>query len=65
MKNFIRGLCHESLWVRTGYAFMFFFTFLALAYAFGYAKGQQMTLLKLRILRTLAQERAKKPTLWN
>jgi hypothetical protein len=36
-----------------------------LAYALGYAKGQRMTLLKLRILRTLAQERSKKPTLWN
>lgn len=36
MKNFIRGLCHESLLVRTGYAFVFFFTFLALAYAFGF-----------------------------
>ena len=36
-----------------------------LAYAFGYAKGQQMTVLKLRILRTLAQERAKNPQRWN
>lgn len=36
MKNFLRNLFHESLWVRTGYAFMFFFTFLALAYAFGF-----------------------------
>lgn len=36
MKNFLRNLCHESLWVRTGYAFMFFFTFLALAYTFGF-----------------------------
>ena len=36
MKNFLRNLCHESLWVRTGYAFVFFFTFLALAYAFGF-----------------------------
>lgn len=36
-----------------------------LAYAFGYAKGQQMTVLKLRILRTLAQERAKNPGRWN
>ncbi len=30
------GKAHESLWGRTGYAFMFFFTFLALAYAFGF-----------------------------
>jgi len=36
MKNFLRNLSHESLWVRTGYAFVFFFTFLALAYAFGF-----------------------------
>ncbi len=36
MKNLIKNLSHESLWVRTGYAFMFFFTFLALAYAFGF-----------------------------
>jgi len=36
MKNFLRNLCHESLWVRTGYAFMFFFAFLALAYTFGF-----------------------------
>jgi len=36
MKNLIKNLGHESLWVRTGYAFMFFFTFLALAYAFGF-----------------------------
>ncbi|RLG51538.1 MAG: hypothetical protein DRO00_07055 [Thermoproteota archaeon] len=35
MKNLIKNLGHERLWVRTGYAFMFFFTFLALAYAFG------------------------------
>lgn len=37
----------------------------ALAYAFGYAKGQQMTVLKLRILQALAHERAKNPTRWN
>lgn len=36
MKNFLRNLCHESLWVRTGYAFMFFFAFLSLAYTFGF-----------------------------
>jgi len=36
MKNFLRNLCHESLWVRTGYAYVFFFTFLALAYTFGF-----------------------------
>lgn len=36
MKNFLRNLCHESLWVRTGYAFVFFFTFIALAYTFGF-----------------------------
>ncbi len=36
MKNFLRNLCHESLWVRTGYTFMFFFAFLALAYTFGF-----------------------------
>jgi len=37
----------------------------ALAYATGYAKGQQMTVLKLRILRTLADDRAKNPQRWN
>lgn len=37
----------------------------ALAYATGYAKGQQMLLLKARILRTLAEERAKNPQRWN
>lgn len=36
MKNFIRNLCHESLWVRTGYGFMFFFAFLVFAYTFGF-----------------------------
>jgi len=36
MRNLIKNLGHESLWVRTGYAFMFFFTFIALAYAFGF-----------------------------
>ena len=36
MRNLIKNLGHESLWVRTGYAFMFFFIFLALAYAFGF-----------------------------
>ena len=36
MKNFLRNLCHESLWVRIGYAFVFFFVFLALAYTFGF-----------------------------
>ena len=36
MKNLVRNLGHESIWVRTGYAFLLFFVLLALAYAFGF-----------------------------
>ncbi len=36
MKNPIRNLGHKNLWVRTGYAFLFFFVLLMLAYVFGF-----------------------------
>lgn len=49
--------------------FYFFIVVIALiwnlAYSTGYVKGQRMTLLKLRILRTIAQDRVKNPTHWN
>lgn len=36
MRNLIKNIGHESLWVRTGYAFLLFFVLLAFAYAFGF-----------------------------
>ncbi len=36
MKNISGNLSHDNLWIRSGYAFLYFFAFLALAYAFGF-----------------------------
>lgn len=36
MTNLLGNLGHDNLWVRTGFAFLFFSVFLSLAYAFGF-----------------------------